>query len=194
MTQTKSKPRQITVEDLLKLDPDEMLKYDETPSIEALKDKKQLYFDDVQIGQELPKYVRRHSIVELTRWCITMENTHRLHYDYAFAHNQDNLPGVLFHGTWRMSIVAAWLKNWSLPGGWFWKASWQVREMVTAGETIILWGNVIDKKVKDGMGLVEIEFGMKNEEGWEGAPGKATVALPIKGGRPIPYPFVPPAG
>lgn len=182
----------IALDELLKLEPDQMLKHDETPGIQDLRDKKQLYFDDVQIGEELPKYVRRHHMPELIRWCITMENSHRLHYDYPHAHNHDNLPGTLFHGTWRMSIVGAWLKDWALPAGWFWKASWQVREMVTAGETLILWGKVIDKNEQDGMGIVDIEFGMKNEEGWEGAPGKATVALPIRGGKPIPYPFVPP--
>ena len=81
-----------------------------------------------------------------------MENTHRLHYDIAHAHNHDNLPGALFHGTWRMSILSKWLKNWSLPNGWFWKASWQVREMVTAGETTALWGKVIECQKLDDYG------------------------------------------
>jgi hypothetical protein len=74
-----------------------------------------------------------------------------------------------------------------------WKASWQVREMVTATETTILWGKVTGKRKIEGYGLVDIELGIVNEEGWEGAPGKATVALPFRGGEPVPYPFVPPA-
>ena len=182
----------IGIDEILRLEPDEMLKHDETPSIDDLREKTQTYFDDVQVGDELPKYVHRYSVPELARWCITMENTHRLHYDLAHATNHDTLPGTLFHGTFRMSIIAKWLKNWTLPDGWFWKAGWQVREMVTAGETTILWGRVIDKRTHDQFGLVDIEFGIKNEEGWEGAPGKATVALPLRGGPPVPYPFVPP--
>ncbi|HEX2172851.1 MAG TPA: acyl dehydratase, partial [Dehalococcoidia bacterium] len=91
----------ITLEDLLRLPPDRMLEHDETPSIEALRDKPQLYYDDVQVGMELPKYIRKRSIIEFQRWSITMENTHRLHYDYPHAMNHDNLPGVLFHGSWR---------------------------------------------------------------------------------------------
>ena len=39
---------------------------------------------------------------------------------------------------------------------------------------------------------MELEIGMKNQEGVESMPGRATVVLPIRGGRPIPYPFVPP--
>ncbi len=182
----------IPVEQLLTLGPDGMLKHDETPNVEQLRNAKQTYFEDVNVGDDLPRYVHRLSAPELARWCITMENTHRLHYDLAHAHNHDNLPGALFHGTWRMSIISKWLKDWSLPDGWFWKASWQVREMVTANETIALWGKVIDKQEYGKYGVVHVEFGMVNEEGWEGAPGAASVALPYRGGEPVPYPFTPP--
>lgn len=181
-----------TVDELLQLEPSEMRKFDETPNIEDVKKRKQTYFEDVEVGQELPKYIRRYSMPEMARWCIAMENSHRLHYDYPHAHNHDNLPGTLFHGTWRMSIIAKWLKNWVMPNGWMWKASWQVREMVTAGETTILSGVITGKREVEGYGLVDIELSIKNEEGWEGCPGKATVALPFKDGEPVPYPFVPP--
>ncbi len=192
MTLSVERKGTLPLDELLKLEPDEWLKYDETPTIEELRTKPQLYYDDVQIGMELPKYIRRRSIFEMQRWSITMENTHRLHYDYAHATNHDKLPGVLFHGSWRISIIAAWLKNWALPDGWLWKYSFQVRQMVVAGETTVLWGKVTAKEEKEGMGLVQVQFGIVGEGAGEGAPGKATVALPIRGGRPIPYPFVPP--
>lgn len=182
----------VSLEELLSLQPDEMLKHDETPSIEALQNPPQVYYDDVVLGHELPKYIRKYSIVHLQRWNIAMENTHRLHYDYPHAINHDKLPGVLFHGTWRMSLISKWLKNWSLPGGWAWKSRWQVREMVVPGEITILWGKVIDRHEKSGMGLVDVEFGICNQDGIEGCPGTATVALPLRHGPPIPYPFTPP--
>lgn len=178
--------------ELLKLSPDEWLRHDETPSIEDLRNPTQAYYDDVEVGQELPRYIRRRSVVEMQRWSITMENTHRVHYDYPHATNTDNLPGVLFHGSWRLSIVAAWLKNWVLPQGWLWKYSFQVRAMVVANETTIVWGAVDDKRVVDGLGLVDVKFGIIGESAGEGAPGRATVALPVRGGRTVPYPFVAP--
>lgn len=184
----------LPLDELLKLDPQEWVQYDETPSIDDLRNKQQLYFDDVEVGQELPKYIRQHSIVEMQRWSITMENTHRLHYDYVHATNHDKLPGVLFHGSWRISLIAAWLKNWALPDGWLWKQSFQVRGMVVANEATIMWGKVSGKEERDGLGLVNIQLGIIGEGSGEGAPGKATVVLPIRGGRPVPYPFVPPKG
>ena len=83
----------IPLEQLLELGPDGMLDHDEEPGIDDLYNKRQTYFEDVNVGDDLPRYVHRYSAPELARWCITMENTHRLHYDIAHAHNHDNLPG-----------------------------------------------------------------------------------------------------
>ena len=182
----------ISLDDLLKLPAEEMLRYDETPTIEDLRTRQQVYFDDIAVGMELPKYIKRYSTIDLLRWCVTMENTHRIHYDLPFAVNHDKVPGVLFQGSWRGSILTAWLKNWTLPNGWPWKERWQVREMVVANEVTIVWGRVTGTQVRDGMGMVELELGIKNQDGTEGCPGSATVAMPVRGGREIPYPFVPP--
>jgi acyl dehydratase len=184
----------IPMEALLKLRPEQMLEHDEFPTIEQLRNKKQLYFDDVTVGMELPKYVRKRSVVEFMRYSGVTGNTHRLHYDYPHSHNRDKLPGVLFGGQHRRSIITSWLKNWTLPDGWLWKLRWQVREMVVAGEVTILWGNVTGKRVVDGVGLVDLEFGIRTQDDVESNPGSATVALPVRGGRPVPYPFTPPQG
>ena len=37
------------------------------------------------------------------------------------------------------------------------------------------------------------QAGIVNQDGKENTPGEATVALPFRGGKPVPYPFVPPA-
>jgi hypothetical protein len=182
----------IALDQLLDLPAEDMVRHDEFPTIEELRTKEQLYYDEVEIGLELPKYVRRRSVVEFMRYSGVTENTHRLHYDYPHSHNHDKLPGVLFGGQHRRSVVSSWLKNWILPDGWVWKMSWQVREMVVAGEVTILWGKVTDKRVSDGIGIVELDFGIKTQDDIESNPGHAVVALPLKGGKPVPYPFVAP--
>lgn len=182
----------LSLEQLLKLEPEEMLKHTERSTPDQLRNKVQVYYEDVQVGQETPKYVQRFTEVHFVRWCFAMENTHRIHYDYPFAVNHDKLPGILFHGSWRMSIIPSWLKDWALPDGWFWKASWQVRQMVVANEITIVWGKVTNKYVKEGLGFIDLEVGIKNQDGVEGCPGTATVVLPLKGGKPVPYPFVAP--
>ncbi|MFN8556864.1 MAG: hypothetical protein U0531_05770 [Dehalococcoidia bacterium] len=47
---------------------------------------------------------------------------------------------------------------------------------------------------KDGLGFVECEIGMRGESGDEGTPGTAVGVLPLRNGKKLPYPFVPPQG
>ena len=49
-----------------------------------------------------------------------------------------------------------------------------------------------NKYEKDGLGFVEVETGMTNQDGINTCPGNGTIVLPIKGGKEIPYPFVAP--
>ncbi len=180
------------LEELLKLPPKAMGQHNERPTAEDLRHKQQIYFDDVVEGMELPKYIYEPTPTHLFRWSAAIENWHRIHYDLDFAINHDRLPSILVQGSWKQSVVPQYLKDWTLPGGWPWKANFEHRAMLAPGDVLVMWGKVTGKTEKGGMGFVDLEIGMKNQDGTESMPGTATVALPIRGGKPIPYPFVPP--
>ena len=184
----------IALEELLKLSPEEILVHNEKPTAEGLRNKPQIYYQDVFQGMELPKYIYWPTPTHLFRWSAAIENFHRIHYDLDFAINHDKNPSLLVHGSWKQSVVPQYLKDWTLPNGWPWKARFEHRAMLVPGDILIMWGRVIDKDEKGGMGIVELEIGMKTQDGIESMPGTATVVLPLKGGPPTPYPFVPPAG
>ena len=180
------------LEALLKLPPEEILKHNERPSAGDLRNREQLYYDDVREEMELPKYIYQPTPTHLFRWSAGIENWHRIHYDLDFAINHDKLPSILVQGSWKQSVVPQYLKDWTLPEGWPWKASFQHRAMLVPGDVLIMWGKVREKYEKEGLGFVDLDIGMKTHAGTESMPGTATVVLPIRGGRPIPYPFVPP--
>ena len=182
----------VTVDDLLNMDPEDILKHNERPDDQAIRNKQQIYYDDVEVGQELPKYIYRQTPTHLFRWSASIENFHRIHYDLDFALNHDKNPTILVYGSWKQSVVPQFLKDWVSPGGWPWKARFEHRAMLTPNDVLIMWGTVVDKTEKDGMGIIELEIGMKTQDGVEGMPGTATVVLPIRGGKEIPYPFIPP--
>ena len=182
----------IELEELLKIPPSEMLKHNQKPTAEALRNKQQTYYEDVSDGMELPRYIYQPTPAHLFRWSAAIENWHRIHYDLDFAINHDKLPSILVQGSWKQSVVPQYVKDWALPDGWPWKASFEHRAMLVPGDILILWGRVTGKYEKEGMGFVELEIGMKTQEGTESMPGTATVVLPLRGGKPIPYPFVPP--
>lgn len=164
------------------------------PTAEELRTKEQLYYGDVETGQELPPYViGPMTPTHLFRWSAAIENWHRIHYDHDFAVYHDGLPNVLAQGSWKQSVMPQFLKDLCLPDGWMWKVSFQHRAMIVPGDTITCWAKVTNKYEKDGLGFVELETGMRNQDDIETCPGTGTIVLPIRDGRAIPYPFVPPA-
>lgn len=150
------------------------------------------YFEDVEIGDEIPELTKGPmSPAHLMRWSSAMENWHRIHYDETFAREHDGLPERLVNGSWKQHVLVQLLKDWAGESGWLWKISFQFRGMDVAWDTLTAWGRVTGKHEVDGLGVVECEIGMRNQDGEEHTPGTATVVLPLRGGRAVPYPFAP---
>lgn len=152
-----------------------------------------LYFEDVEVGGGPAKLEKGPlTTTHLMRWSAAMENWHKIHYDKPFAIGHDKLPDLLINGSLKQQFISQLLKDWVGRGGWVWKTSYQFRAMNKVGETLYAWARVSAKRPGPGYGLVELDVGIVNEQGVESTPGKATVALPYRGGAPVPYPFVPP--
>lgn len=155
-------------------------------------------FEEVQVGQEIGPLLKGPlTTAHLMRWSAAMENWHKIHYDLPFARDHDKLPGLLVNGSLKQQFIVQLLKDWAGATGWVWKVRFQFRSMNLAGERLSVWGRVTGirrAETPEGTyGLVEIELGIRNEAGAESTPGAATVALPLRGGSPLPYPFVAPA-
>jgi acyl dehydratase len=152
---------------------------------------KQLFYEDVEITQEIPALVKGPMTTShLMRWSSAIENWHRIHYDRPFAVEHDKLPDVLVAGSWKQQVLVQMLKDWCGKGGWLWKINYQFRAMDPVGAILTCWGLVTDKYVRGGLGFVECDIGMHNQDGQETTSGTAVVVLPLRGGRPVPYPFV----
>ncbi len=152
-----------------------------------------IFYEDVEPGSELPRLAKGPlTTAHLMRWSAAMENWHKIHYDRPFALGHERLPGLLINGSLKQQFMLQLLKDWVGPGGWVWKVSFQFRAMNLVDETLSVWGRVSAKRDGPGYGLVDLELGIVNEENKESTPGAATVAVPYRGGSPVPYPFVPP--
>jgi acyl dehydratase len=152
---------------------------------------KQLLYEDVEIGQEITPLVKGPMTTShLMRWSSAIENWHRIHYDRPFAVEHDKLPDVLVAGSWKQQALVQMLKDWCGGGGWLWTINYQFRAMDPVGATLTCWGLVTDKSVRGGLGFIECDIGMRNQDGQETTLGTAVAVLPLRGGRPVPYPFV----
>jgi acyl dehydratase len=152
----------------------------------------ELYFDDVALSAEIPQVVKGPmSTAHIVRWSASMENWHRIHYDWRFATQHDKLPDVMVNGSWKQHVMIQLLTDWAGESGWPWKVSFQFRGTNIPGDTLSAWGRVTDKETRGRYGLVHLEIGLRNQDGVESTPGKATVVLPLRDGPAVPYPFDP---
>ncbi|AUT70857.1 acyl dehydratase [Paraburkholderia hospita] len=151
-----------------------------------------LCFEDVETGTEIPPVVKGPmTTAHIMRWSASMENWHRIHYDWRFATGHDKLPDVMVNGSWKQHIMLQLLTDWVGESGWAWKLQFQFRGMNVPGDVITAWGRVTGRERRGGYGLVHLEIGLRNQQGRESTPGTATVVLPMRHGAPVPYPFDP---
>ena len=149
-----------------------------------------LSFEDVSPGDLLPEIVRGPmSTTHIMRWSAAIENWHRIHYDQPFATDHDGLPGLLVNGSFKQHLLVALMRGWLEPTGWLAKIQMSFRGMDLVGDTLTAWGRVLETSEWEGLGLVVCEIGIRNQRGEEGTSGRATGVLPLRGGRPVPYPF-----
>lgn len=149
-----------------------------------------LDFEDVAPGIEItPVVAGPMTAAHIMRWSSAIELWHRIHYDQEFAQRHDGLPDLLVNGSWKQHVLIRALTDWVGERGWLWKLGFQYRSMNVKGDTLVAWGRV--ERVRDvgAVGVVELTVGMRDQNGAEGTPGTATVVLPKRGGRPLPYPF-----
>ncbi|MBZ9870420.1 MaoC family dehydratase N-terminal domain-containing protein [Mesorhizobium sp. BR1-1-9] len=151
-----------------------------------------IHYDALSVGDEIPHLVKGPmTTAHIMRWSAAMENWHKIHYDWRYATKHDNLPDVLVNGSWKQHVLAQLLVDWVGEDGWLWKMNFQYRGMNVPGDTLTAWGRVTGKREQGAYGVVELEIGLKDQNGKDGSPGTAVVVLPRRNGPKVPYPFCP---
>jgi len=149
-------------------------------------------YEDLPIEAILPETSLLITVPVLQRWCSVTETLRRDHFDSKYSIEQDGLDEALISGSWSQAHIHQLLFNWVGPDGWVWKVSQKNAAHVFVGETLTFSAQVTDKYAKEGRGSVEVDHGLRKQDGSIPVPGQATLVLPLRGGRPVPYPFVPP--
>ena len=72
---------------------------------------KQLYFEDVEVGMEIPPVTKHPSTTTLVKWAGASEDYYPIHYDKDFA-LASNLPGVIVHGRLKAAYLGNLMTNW----------------------------------------------------------------------------------
>jgi hydroxyacyl-ACP dehydratase HTD2-like protein with hotdog domain len=140
----------------------------------------QVYFDDLNVGDEIPTMVKNPTRAQLFMYSAITWNVHRIHYDRDYA-NVEEHPDVLVHGPLQGAFLGQYMTDWIGPEGTLKKISWSNRGRAFPEEPYIMKGLVKEKRSEGGENLVDCEIWGENKEGERVALGSAVVVLPSRG-------------
>ena len=140
----------------------------------------QVYFEDVNVGDEIPKLVKNCTTQQLVMWAAGSGDMYQIHYDKDFAAG-NGLPGVIVHGALKNAFLGQLLHDWIGEKGAIKKYNCQYRGMDVPGQDMTCRGVITAKRQEDGKNLVDLDIWSEKPDGEKTTPGKATVILPSRG-------------
>jgi len=138
----------------------------------------QIYFEDVNVGDELPEVVETVDEVQMFFFSAATNNGHRVHYDEPYTTKVENRPALLVHGPLQAALLAKAVTDWAGAEGHLRRFAIQNRGNAFPHQKLTYGGTITDKREEDGRALVELDIFERNEEGAVLVPGTATVQLP----------------
>jgi acyl dehydratase len=139
-----------------------------------------VYYEDVEIGQEIPAFVRETDFMNWNRYAAVNEEFVYIHMDdeAGKAAGQGAAFGM---GNLRWAYVLNALRAWIGDEAEVRELSLQFRAVNHKHDVLRTTGVVTEKKQENGENLVVLEVNVLNQKDEKTAPGRAVVALPSRG-------------
>jgi len=138
-----------------------------------------LWFEDVAVGDDLPDLAKEPDTRQLAMYAGASQDFVPIHYDQNVAKAAGH-PTVIVHGALKSAWLAEFVTNWAGSAGRLLELDVSYRAIDFPGAISTCVGKVTGAKVEGGVGIVELEIGLRNSEGLVTTPGRALVALPVK--------------
>ena len=138
-----------------------------------------VYFEDVEIGQEIPAFERETDFMNWNRYAAVNEEFVYVHMDdeAGKAAGQGEAFGM---GNLRWAYVLNALQDWAGDEAEIRELSMQFRAINHKHDDLRTTGVVTDKKQENGENLVLLDINVLNQKDEKTAPGRAIVVLPSR--------------
>ncbi|MFC1908941.1 MaoC/PaaZ C-terminal domain-containing protein [Chloroflexota bacterium] len=141
---------------------------------------KQVYYEDVEAGSELPTLIKHPTPRQLVMWAGVSGDFYEIHYDKDFALSQ-GLPDIIVQGDLTGSFLAQLVIDWMGEWGTLKKLRTSNRGTLFPNEDVICQGKVSKKYIEKNEHYVECEIWAENNQGEKRTLGMASVTLPTRG-------------
>jgi hydroxyacyl-ACP dehydratase HTD2-like protein with hotdog domain len=143
----------------------------------------QIFYEDVHPGDALAVLTVTPDERQMFFFSAATYNGHRIHYDKDWARTTEGYDDVLVQGPLQAALLARAITDWIGGRGRLVEYSVQNRAVALAGQELTFSGTVTGKRLSDNVGLVDLDIVGRRDDSVL-MPGTATVALPLRGGRP----------
>lgn len=140
-----------------------------------------VYFEDVEVGQEIPVFRRRTDLMNWNRYAAVNDEFIPIHMDDDAGRMGQNEQGAFGMGNLRLSYVMNMLRNWVSDEAEIREVGIQFRAINQKNDILTTTGKVVEKTVEGDEHLVRLETNVMNQDGAGTAPGHAVVVLPSRG-------------
>jgi acyl dehydratase len=142
---------------------------------------KKIYFEDINVGDEMPKLVKGPlQKLQHVMYAGASGDFNPLHTDDDFAKAVGMKDGVITHGMLIMGFVGQAITNW-IPKKELKRFGVRFAGMTKPGNTITVTGKVRDKRSQSGQNLITCDITAMDETGDVKVTGSFDAALPSKG-------------
>jgi acyl dehydratase len=139
-----------------------------------------VYFEDVELGQEIPGFTRQTDFMHWNRYAAVNEEFVYIHMDdeAGKAAGQGAAFGM---GNLRWAYILNALRAWIGDEAEVRELSMQFRAVNHKHDVLRTQAIVTDKKQENGENLVILDVNILNQKDEKTAPGRAVVVLPSRG-------------
>jgi acyl dehydratase len=138
-----------------------------------------LWFEDAAVGDELPEVVKQPDTRQLVMYAGASQDFVAIHYDRKVAAEAGH-PKVIIHGALKSAWLGELVTSWIGSTGRLLELDVLYRAIDFPDEIATCVGKVTETRIENGVGIVEVEIGLRNTEGAITTPGRALVSLPTK--------------
>ena len=139
-----------------------------------------LYYEDVDVGDELTTMVKQPTSRQLVMWASVSGDYNPIHYDKDFAQSRD-LPGIVVHGQLVGCFLGQMVTDWAGEQGRLKQLTLTYRRMIFPNEPLACKGMVTKKYIEDDRHFAICNLWAENAKGEKTVTGTAVVILPSSG-------------
>ena len=139
-----------------------------------------VYFDDVQVGDEMPSWSRKTDFMHWNRYAAVNDEFVPFHMDDEAGRAAKNEAGAFGMGNLRYAYLANALRDWIGDEASVREIGCQYRAINQKHDVLTVTGKVVEKGLVDGENQVRLEVNVVNQKGEATCPGHAVVVLPSR--------------